>query len=163
MATVIDTVTKDNRTILVYDNGMERDADSGKMVRPPSAALITPEKSIEYQRKKQELKQAAVLRGAAKVLERTGDWVAPTDMDVVEAVSEAIMENAMNPDSRKQIDAARFLMVEAGFSSRENTSATPPAGTVSLDRDALMALLDAIEERKRQAVDAARAIEGTAE
>jgi hypothetical protein len=120
MATVIDTVEKDSRTILVYDNGMERDADTGHMVRPPAAALITTtEKANELQRKRLELKRERLAAGAARTLERTGEWEMPSDLDVVEAIGEAVMLKALDPKNAKQVDAARFILDEAGFSERQ--------------------------------------------
>ena len=68
MATVIETVEKDGLTVLVYDNGMERNAVTKKLLRPPSHALITRENANVYQRKRQE-KAAAALR--ARILAAT--------------------------------------------------------------------------------------------
>lgn len=54
-------VERDGHIIRVYDNGMERNMTTNKMIRPPSHALITPEKANAYQRKRQE-KASRLLR-----------------------------------------------------------------------------------------------------
>ena len=69
-----------------------------------------------------ELKREAVARGAAKILENTGEWEAPTDMDVIEAISEAVMLKALNPKDAKQVDAARYLETGMGLSESQPSS-----------------------------------------
>jgi hypothetical protein len=164
MANVIDTIQKEDKTIWVYDNGMERDANTGKIVKPPPATLITQEKSSEFHRRRQELKQERIIAGAAKVLERTGGWELPNELDVVEAIGEAVMENALDIDSKKQIEAAKFILAEAGLSAsqsqRENTQAPP--GSIVADPDALHRLLELIEQDKQAAIERARAIDAGA-
>src|SRR4026209_1716042 len=63
MAVVIDTVERDGKTIRVYDNGMEYDMSSKKIVKPPAGAIITKEKSQELHKRRQE-KTARLLREA---------------------------------------------------------------------------------------------------
>jgi hypothetical protein len=126
--------------------------------------LITQEKSSEFHRRRQELKQERIIAGAAKVLERTGGWELPNELDVVEAIGEAVMENALDLDSKKQIEAAKFILAEAGLSAsqsqRENTQAPP--GSIVADPDALHRLLELIEQDKQAAVERARAIDAGA-
>ena len=61
MATKIDTVERDGRFVHVYDNGMERDAATGRIIKPAPATVITPERATLLHRRRQE-KQAALLR-----------------------------------------------------------------------------------------------------
>lgn len=67
-ATVVRIEERDGKSIVVYDNGMERDKASGRIVKAPTNAPITKENAIAYQRKRQE-KAAAALR--ARILEST--------------------------------------------------------------------------------------------
>jgi hypothetical protein len=161
MANVIDTIQKDGKTVWVYDNGMERDANTGRMVRPPTAALITPEKANDFLRRRQELKQERIIAGAAKVLERTGGWELPNELDVVEAIGEAVMEKALDIDNKGQIDAAKFILAEAGLSAsqsqRENAPTQP--GAITGDPETMMRLFELMEKDKQQAVDRARAVD----
>ena len=165
MATIINTIQRDGKTIAVYDNGMERDVNAGRIVKPPDGTLITPERSTEMYRRRMELKRERIMVGAAKVLERSGDWETPNDLDVVEAIGEAVMENAVDPKSKKQIDAASFILREAGLShvpnvQRENEPA--PAGALIGTPETLLRLAELIERERSAAVDKARAVDADA-
>lgn len=158
----MDEIITEPRT-KVLKNGAVYDLDKGRIVANPGGGTtaITSETASQLHARRQELKQQRLMAGAAKVLERLGDWTDPNDMDVVEAVGEAVMENAINPDSKKQIDAAKFLFTEAGLtvaqSRRENAADAPNSITGS--PEALMQLVTMIEQDRRQAVDQARAID----
>lgn len=54
-------IERDGHIIREYNNGMVRDMTTNKIMRPPTSALITPEKANVLQRKRQE-KQARLLR-----------------------------------------------------------------------------------------------------
>jgi hypothetical protein len=142
----------------VLKNGAVYDLDKKKIV---SGALLTSDKARELVKRRVELKQERIMAGAAKVLERTGGWDMPNDLDVVEAIGEAVMESALDIDSKKQIEAAKFILAEAGLSasqSQRDHEPTPP-GAIIADPDALHRLLELIEADKRQAVDRARAVD----
>jgi hypothetical protein len=120
MATVIETVERDGKTIHVYDTGLERDAATGYIIKPAPHTIITDtEKSTALHRERLEQKRQRLAAGAARTLERTGEWEMPSDLDVVEAIGEAVMLKALDPKNAKQVDAARFIMDEAGFSERQ--------------------------------------------
>jgi len=72
-----------------------------------------------------ELKREAVMRGAAKVLEGSGEWDKPSDLDVIEAIGEAVMTKALNPKDAKQIDAARYITAEGGYAENQPSSSVP--------------------------------------
>ena len=54
MANKIDTVERDRRLVHVYDNGMERDAGTGQIVKPPAGKLFTTESAKPARRRRQE-------------------------------------------------------------------------------------------------------------
>ena len=60
-AQVLETVERDGVRVLVYDNGMERNADTGAFIKPPPHTLITAQNSTVFVRRRQE-KAAALLR-----------------------------------------------------------------------------------------------------
>jgi hypothetical protein len=155
-----DTQLQEPRT-KVLANGAVYDLDKKRIV---SGALLTSDKAKELVKRRVELKQERIIAGAAKVLERTGGWELPNELDVVEAIGEAVMESALDIDSKKQIEAAKFILAEAGLSAsqsqRENAS-TPP-GSIVADPDALHRLLELIEQDKQAAVERARAIDAGA-
>lgn len=61
MATKVQEIERDGRKIAVYDNGLERDMESGRIVKPASNTLITAKSATELHRRRQE-KAAAALR-----------------------------------------------------------------------------------------------------
>jgi hypothetical protein len=142
----------------VLKNGAVYDLDKKKIV---SGALLTSDKAKELVKRRVELKQERVLAGAAKVLERTGDWDMPGDLDVVEAIAEAVMEKALDVDSKGQIDAAKFILSEAGLSAANSRRDHEPDApdSISGTPDALMALVAMIDAQRQAAVDKARAVD----
>lgn len=65
MANVVETIERDGVKVLVYDNGMERNAENGRMMKPATGTVITPERATLLHRRRQE-KAAAALRDAIK-------------------------------------------------------------------------------------------------
>jgi hypothetical protein len=102
----------------VLKNGAIYDLDKKQIVANPGGGLaaFTPDTSAAARSIKAQKKREAVLRGAARTLNRTDDWTNSNDLDVVEAIAEAVMMKALNPDNAKQVDAARFLLQESGMS-----------------------------------------------
>jgi hypothetical protein len=143
----------------VLSNGAVYDLDQKKIV---SGAVLTSDKAREMVQARVQRKQERIMAGAAKVLEKYGDWEMPTDMDVVEAIGEAVMESAIDPMSKKQIDAARFILAESGLSMAGNPqreNAQP--GEISGSPAALAELVRLLEAERSAAVDRGRAIDGT--
>jgi hypothetical protein len=119
MATIVDTYIKDGETINVYESGAHYNLTRGHLIKAADSAMITPEKSKKYKEILAEKKREALARGAAKVLERTGDWETPNNLDMVEAIGEAVMLKALDPTNAKQVDAARFMLTETGLSESQ--------------------------------------------
>jgi Rps23 Pro-64 3,4-dihydroxylase Tpa1-like proline 4-hydroxylase len=126
MPTIVDTYIKDGETINVYESGAHYNVTRKHLVKAPESALITPEKSAKYKEQMAEQKRDAIMRGAGKALERiqSGEWSTPNKIDVVEALAEAIMEKALNPDNAKQVDAARFILQEGGMAETQTKTNT---------------------------------------
>src|SRR5688572_11108980 len=138
-----DIQTEEPRT-KVLSNGAVYDLDKKKIV---SGAVLTSDKARELVQSRIEKKRERIMAGAAKVLEQSGDWEAPTDMDVVEAIGEQVMMNALDPSSKKQIDAAEWILKHGGLSERPN-EATPQIsapGSVSATPATLLALAAQLE------------------
>lgn len=66
MSEIVKTIERGDRTIHVYDNGMEKDAATGQMVKPPPHALITPETSQAMLKRRREIGILAQLKALAK-------------------------------------------------------------------------------------------------
>jgi hypothetical protein len=156
-------VITNNDRVKVLANGAVYDLDKKRIVANPGggSTAITSQRASELHARRRELKQLRIMEGAAKLLERTGEWTAPDDMDVVEAIGEAAMMRAMDPKAKGQIEAAKFILVESGLSAadsqRENASAPP--GTIVAAPGALVELLDLLERQRSAAVDRSRAVD----
>jgi hypothetical protein len=119
MPTIVDTYIKDGETINVYESGAHYNVTRKHLVRAPESAMITKENVGRFKERLAEKKREAVARGAARVLERSGDWDKPNALDVADALAEAVMEKAMDPTNPKQVDAARYLMTEMGLAESQ--------------------------------------------
>ncbi len=125
MSVIVETVERDGRQIHVYDSGMERDASTGYIVKPaPHTIITTAEKSSELHRALQEQKRARILTGAARHLKGNSATM-PSNLDVVEAIGEKVMEKALDPKNAKQVDAARFILQESGLSESQQQAQQP--------------------------------------
>jgi hypothetical protein len=123
MAKVVETYERDDgHKIAVYESGAQYDLTAGKLIGGPPHARFNNETAVIAVERRAELKREAIMRGAAKVLERSGEWDAPNDIDVVEAISEAAMLKALNPKDAKQIDASRFILNEGGYGENQPSS-----------------------------------------
>lgn len=127
MAKVVETVERDGHKIAIYESGAQYDVCCGKLAGAPKHAQFTRETALVAVERRAELKREAVARGAAKILERSGEWEAPNDIDVAEALGEAVMLKALNPDNPKQVDAARFILQETGMAESQTSSNASPS------------------------------------
>jgi hypothetical protein len=127
MADVVEIVERDGHRIAIYDNGMERDLNRGRLVRPPSNNLITAEKSTEFYRLRVEKKRQRAEAGAnaalAALMDDKGEpiWDAPIDEDYIEAISEAQTRLALTGNAYST-RAADFVMDLTG--NKEITQAS---------------------------------------
>jgi hypothetical protein len=114
-------VIRDGDTINIYESGAQYNVTRKHLVKAPDHALITSETSRKYKEQMAEKKREALVRGAGRALEmkQPGEWDMPTSLDVVEALGEAVMMKALNPDNPKQVDAARFILQESGMTETQ--------------------------------------------
>jgi len=128
MATVVDTYKNEQgETINVYESGAQYNVTRGRLVGAPPSKQFTKETAITAVERRAELKREAVARGAAKVLERSGEWEVPNNIDVAEAIGEAVMLKALSPENPKQVDAARFIFQETGMAESQTSSTADPS------------------------------------
>jgi hypothetical protein len=144
----------------ILANGAVYDLDQKRIVANPGGgrSAITPETASAFHARRQELKRQRILAGAAKTLER-GDWEQATDLDVVEAISEAVMMKALNPDNAKQVDAARFILTESGLAEAQQQAGTVnnTVNMIALPDDILHALTE-LRSRLNSVLDTDSAI-----
>jgi hypothetical protein len=113
-AQVIDTIEKDGRLVLVYDNGMQKDKLSGRMVRGPDSAVINEQNAIAYQRRRAELRRAMVRDVAGRHAAALSFQNEFGDLAYLAAFVESVTLKAHNPKDPKQVDAVRWLQSAAG-------------------------------------------------
>ena len=104
----------------VLKNGAVYDLDKGRIVANPGGGThaITSANAGAMLQKRIEKKRNAIARAANAVLAEGSKWEGK-GFDFVEAIAEAQMVKATNPDDPKATDAARFLITEAGLSDKQ--------------------------------------------
>lgn len=142
----------------ILRNGAVYDLDKGRIVANPGGgnSAFTPETSLKAKERLAELKREAVIRGAARALEKTGEWDTPSDVDVIEAISEAVTMKALNPDNPKQVDAARFVFQESGMAESQPKPSDSDQQFAEIS-GALFAVLDVL----RDAIQPREIVDGT--
>jgi len=129
MSTKIDTIERDGLRLDVYDNGMERNAETGHIVTPPKTALITAENTYAFHRARLEKKRERALAGANAALRGlTGKdgkpiYVNPQDLDYVEAIAFAQTRQALMIGDTSSTKAAEFVMRHTGQDERQDAGA----------------------------------------
>lgn len=86
MSKVIEVIERDGRNVLVYESGLERDAESGRILKPAAGTLITRQNSTAYHRRRQE-KTAALLR--RRITDATNSGLLPPGVPAVRDSAEA--------------------------------------------------------------------------
>lgn len=109
----------------VYDMRKKRIVDSRGVT-----TKITAENAVEFQSRRQQLKRAAIARGANAVAQQ-GASVSGSefsgDTAFLEAVGESMAMKALTPNDPKAVDAARFLVNETGYGDPKGDGGEPPA------------------------------------
>lgn len=109
------------RAVIEYDNGMIRSAENGRIIKPAPGNIITAENSSALHRARREKKRAAV-RAVASANVKADKWrLEYGDAAYIAAITEQVTIKALNPSDPKQVDAARFLIKEAGDSEDQQT------------------------------------------
>lgn len=162
MPTIIETfVNEAGDTINVYESGAHYNDTKKHLVKAPERAMITKENAWKFKEQLAEKKREAIIRGAGRALEKVqpGEWSLPNAADVAEALAEAITMKALNPDNPKQVDAARFIMQEAGISESQTKSSEEAqqfAGDPAV-RELVALMRQALADRQADVIDAAAA------
>lgn len=109
MAQLVKQENRGGVSVLVYDNGLEKNADTGRIMRPADGALITSENARALQRKRQEKQRATLLAAMLEGVERK-EFIEKYGEDAwIMAIGYSAMIKATTPDDPKSIEAARFL------------------------------------------------------
>jgi len=157
MAVVIKEETREGVKVLVYDNGMERNAATGRIIRSGDTQRITKENSHAFHRARREKKRAVILEAVNEsmkdeVKEKYGEFA------FVAAVAASAMVKATTPHDPKSIEAARWLMNETGLGESDPDDSDSGAGAPAMPAR-IVVLLAELARRD----DAQEVIEGKAE
>ena len=115
----------------LYEDGAIRNAKGHLLVQHPQAHTITAEDGAALALRKHERKRERIQAGAlAAVREKLPDRFDGLGDDWIEAVAEAVAYKALDRLDPKQVDAARFLIKEAGF-AEEQAQVSEFAGAVT--------------------------------
>lgn len=100
MASVVSEREQDGRIVLVYDNGMERWKDTGRIAKPAENTLLTGERATVLHRQRQE-KAAAALRARILDAHNRGDMTPVNSSVAAFAESGALLyeEIVLNAES----------------------------------------------------------------
>ena len=156
MATVIETVERDGKTIHVYDTGLERDAVTGYIIKPaPHTIISDPERATELHRANLEKKRERARMGANAAIgkARPGDWENPQDLDFVEAIVEAQTVQALLVGDTSSTKAAEFVMRATGLDERQtHEQPSQDIGLRSVIGD-LARIIEGVNQLREDAVD----------
>ena len=159
MATLVETVEREGRTIRVYDNGMEYDMDNKKIIKPPANGPITTRERGQELAKKRHEKTARLLRERIKEsTSKISDLkIGSSAAAVAEAGGILWEEIVLNAEAypRDRLDAWLKLGQLAGVipnAQQKQEQEKSDAGTVSAVTDLLRELRTAIQQ-PRQAAD----------
>jgi hypothetical protein len=124
---------RDGRTVLVYENGMERDEATGHIIRPPTSALITAENALDYQRRRALKERREYLSGLIKG--RGAEVPEDADIDKLEELAgesrRAIWSHLYktfvgSSNLRGMAETAKPLLNGPGLPEEENNSPKVP-------------------------------------
>jgi hypothetical protein len=98
-------------------NGAVYDLTIGRIVANPGGgtAAITGQNSSAYHARRQQLKRETIAQAANDAVENGTYTAKYKDLAFVAAIAATAMQKATTPDDPKAIDAARFLLQEAGL------------------------------------------------
>ena len=136
-----EIIEENGRQVAIYANGMKRDVASGKLLHPPSHALITVENANAFHLARQQQKRAVIQAAANAAVQDGRLTTAHGDLAFVAAIAETAFIKATTPDDPKAIDAARFLLQETRLAEAQSVSADQ-----SKPADALAALVTRLLE-----------------
>jgi hypothetical protein len=140
-------------------NGAIYDMDKKRIVANPGGGLAAfdPDTARQAQARKQERKRETIQAAANAAVENEQLTRTHGDMAFVAAVAQTAYLKATTPDDPKAIDAARFLLQEAGIAEQKQAAEQPAAGgarlTLDISAETAEQLVQALlaEQQRRQA------------
>lgn len=140
-------VERDGEQLLVAKNGaLVRRLPNGKtqFVKGSkiATAITSSEMGVEYAKKRAEKRRQIVMEAANEAVERN-DWTKKHgDYAFIAAIANTAMIKATTPDDPKAIEAARFVLAQAGLLSDDEEEKDKNASVLeALGREAVLQVL----------------------
>jgi hypothetical protein len=137
MATNYEVIEHEGKQARRYSDGSIRN-ERGHMLAPlPGAHTISKEDASTLALRKQERKRQRIEAGAlAAVQDKLPDAFTGDDGDWIEAVAQQVAYKALDRLDPKQVDAARFLLTEAGIAeAKQPVQATSAEAVTDILRE----------------------------
>jgi hypothetical protein len=128
----------------VLSNGAIYDLDKKRIT---GGAVLTSVKAAELVANKITNKRAAIAQAANEAVESGSIRASYGDLAFVAEITKVMMMRATTPEDSKGVDAAKWLIQEAGIGERQQDSAQAQVVTHTIDPD-VMALLAQIAEQQ---------------
>ena len=138
----INTLEKgDVGTVVMRKNGVLQDTKTGRFVKggKPTTAIASPSQGRELAQLRVDRKRLAVQQAANEAVESGDLRTRYGDMAFVAEITKTAMMKATTPDDPKAIDAARFILQEAGVSDKQ-ASQEQASQTIGAVADLVQAL-----------------------
>jgi hypothetical protein len=133
----------------VLKNGAIYDLDKKRIT---GGAVLTSVKAAELVANKITNKRAAIAQAANEAVESGSIRTSYGDMAFVAEITKVMMMRATTPEDSKGVDAAKWLIQEAGIGERQQEQAQQQVVTHTIDPD-VMALLAQIAEQQQNGFD----------
>lgn len=146
----------------LYPDGSIRNEKGHFLVQHPEAHTITTADAATLAQRKHERKRERIQAGAlAAVREKLPDKFDGAGDDWIEAVAEAVAYKALDKLDPKQVDAARFLLKESGYSEDQAQPEQMLEGVTGLIREIARFVGSMAQDRSRADVVDAEPVSGT--
>lgn len=156
MATIVNQYydTERQKEVIEYDNGALKEAGTGYWIKPPPKAVITQDNAREMLKLKREKFQRAVLASMAEAARGSSITTQKGSVAAVAEVGGLLMRDIVLNDEAKHRDRRETyadLVRMAGLyapNERPEPAQGGASATITIDADAIGAILAAIQSRK---------------
>jgi hypothetical protein len=143
----VKTIDLEGREVLVYPNGMVKDAKTGFYIQPATENKITPQTSALYKQRRKERNQQAAEEGIIEALKENKKFSQiATGADATRIIAKVITRIALNgKHDRDRIDAADKVVKMADLLPRDN-SIENQTNILNVDPETAKAILELVAE-----------------
>ena len=150
------TTDKEGREVLVYPNGMVKDAKTGHYIFPSRGGGITKDNWPEYLQRKKELHQQAAEEGIIQALQENKKFnLVQTSADAIRIIAKLMTRIALNsPHDRDKLDAMEKVVKMADMLPREN-AVENTTNILNVDPQTAKMIVSLVQQLAGNTIDAA--------